>query len=1144
MALSWLARTLSSAASEVGAVPVRAAAPATPPASAAPVPNPSPDRRPWLALAGVVLLHLSHPLTWQAALPGAWFAPAGIGLLLTAWLGPRGAALTGLDALLVVLVAWLRGAPPGAPSWGALVWGAVLAGPEAWLAWWVYHRLARGARRLSDPRSAILFLVLVPGAVTGLFALLRAAATGVPDPSRLAAAVWPLWAGRALGILSLAPALLVLAMPWLIRRGLATAERPGEFRGYDLPGRLDSGDVVEITGLAVGTGLLNLVLLAVGQGQAAVGWQLWVLPLLLLVWTSLRQGLRGGTAVAGVATTLALLVAVITGVGEPFVGPLQGYLLAQCSTALLVGASFSWIHASEARYRQVVERIPVVLYSARFLEPVAPRGRLPDAELTFVSVASRQVLHCPPEELLGSFTHWLDRVHAGDHEVLYAAIAQLRQLQPVTCEYRVRESAERGVRHAESKETVSIPHAALPVPHSGERWLRDTLVPTLGPDGQLEGWEGVAADITEQRALALDLRRTTGMFHTLVAHLPAGVFFVEAPSGRPIQVNARARKLLGQREDLSASLAQWPQVYRLFRPDGTLYPADELPVAVALRRGVTSMRDDIVVHRPDGRKVPLVGWAAPIDLGGHGRSDAAVWVLEDLTLLHQAEAARRESEGRLRTVIEAMAEGVLVCDRAGVLTECNPAAGAILGVRPDELRGQPLAGLGWTYLREDGTPCPTEEHPALVSLRTGQAVRDAVLGLPPDENGVRSASKAPVRWLLFNTIPLPEGRGTAPARVVVTFTDITAQRQALEAVQTSEEKYRGLVESLPLLVVQIDRDGRVTYINPATKKLAGYDLDEVRDPEVWQSFLHPEDRAAVQARLRAPEEATEPLELRWRARDGSEHVGYAVYQPRWQNGEWTGTTCLMLDLTAQRHLEQELQRSQRLELVGRLAGGIVHDFNNLLTVMLSLTEMTRASLGAGHPAQEDLRHIQEAGEQAARLAEQLLTFSKQRQVMAHRLDANAVVRYTLDLLRRTLPKEIRLEADLAPDELPVLADETQLQQVVMNLCLNGRDALLPDGGRLTVRTEARGEGVRLSVEDTGRGMSGELLARIFDPFFSTKEHGTGLGLAVVKQIVEGSGGRVEVASAPGRGARFDVWLPPPPEGSPHAPREEPASRSA
>src|SRR5439155_14675054 len=169
---------------------------------------------------------------------------------------------------------------------------------------------------------------------------------------------------------------------------------------------------------------------------------------------------------------------------------------------------------------------------------------------------------------------------------------------------------------------------------------------------------------------------------------------------------------LGQREDSSAGLDHLSQVYRLFRPDGSPYPVEELPVYQALRGGVAAMRDDIVVHRPDGRRVPLVTWAAPIRLGGPGQPDAAVWVLEDLTALHQAEAARRDTEGRLRTVVETMGEGLVVQDRKGTIVDLNPAACALLGAAPENLRGRALADLGWSLLSEDGAALPPEEYPA------------------------------------------------------------------------------------------------------------------------------------------------------------------------------------------------------------------------------------------------------------------------------------------------------------------------------------------------------------------------------------------------------------------------------------------------
>jgi PAS domain S-box-containing protein len=1117
----------------------------------------SADRQIWLAILGLALLHLGHPLSWGFSTPGYWFPPLGVGLALVAWLGPRALLLILLQGFLLRSYTWILGTPL---TWTATVGDAVLTSTEVWAAWWCARRLADGSRGFADPRSTCLFLLLVPGLCVGLFAAARSLGALGDGAAAFGSWVSATWVSHALGVLALTPPLFVAATPWLVGHGLARATACSNHPSNEMlisPPRW--GDWVEIAGLALGTGVLGVLLvLTRGRGEP-FGWGLWVLPLFLVIWASLRQGVRGGTIVAGAGAVVSLILASAAGAPEAGATPLQGNLLAQCSTALLVGVSSGWIAASEARYRQVVGHIPVVLYSARVEGPGGAEGTDRAVTIRFVSPASKQLLGCGPEELLGDSGHWLRRIHPEDRELLRAAQTQLeRSGQPVTCEYRL---ADAGSTSQAVSSRGATADGRKPVT---ERWVRDTLVPLVAADGHLEGWEGVVADITEQRMLADDLRRTTNMFQALVTHLPAGVFFVQAPSGRPILVNARARKLLGQRENLAAGLGQWAEVYRLYRPDGTPYPAEELPVFTALRRGATSMRDDIVVHRPDGRRIPLVTWAAPIDLGGRGRPDAAVWVLEDLTTVRQAEAARLDSEARLRTVIETMAEGLIAYDRSGQVIDCNPAACAILGLNADQMRGRSLRDPNWRHLCADGTPFPNDEHPALLSLLTGEPVRNVILGIPVPEDkrqraeGAREAAAgsssrsvpAPsalptslpsalclspsVRWLLVSAMPLTEGRDLTPARVVTTFTDITVHRQAVAILRASEERYRGLVETLPLMLIQCDRDWRVTYVNPAVPAITGYELTDLRQPNVWQVFVHPDDLArllTVQPEVMAGQTAR--LEVRFQAKNGTERVGYVIAQPRWQANEVVGITILVVDMTTQRRLEQELQRAQRLELVGRLAGGIAHDFNNLLTVVITLADMARQQLPPDHAVRDDLRRVVDAGEQASRLAGQLLAFSKHRRVTARRIDVNQVARKTLDLLRGTLPGSITVEPYLHGHDLYVQADETQLQQILMNLCLNARDAM-PNGGRMRVRTDlmpgGSGRGgkfdwVRLSIHDSGHGMTETVRARIFDPFFSTKEQGTGLGLAVVQQIVESYGGRIEVWSHPGEGARFDIWLP-------------------
>ena len=960
-------------------------------------------RRLLLAAIGLALMFLC---AWIAdSSGGLWLPSVGVGLALVAWLGQP------IVPLLIIAMGLGRLAAGGDQTAEQALVSSALLGFEISLSWWVYAGLAKGSRRLDDPRSATVFLILVPGAIAAALASLEALHLGWS--AQRTDAFWTLagglWIARALGVLVLTPLLLAVLTPLFVRHGFAHPESTTRLPGGHEPEDWTWGEFIETAGLCLAAGILAIALVYLFVERHVPNWSLWGFSLLLVVWGALRQGLRGGALVAGASAIVALGYAQALHVGPFEFSPLQGNLLAQCSVALLVGASAGWIRASEARYRQMVGHIPVVLYSVRLpralevpaeanhaMEQPHPKTGLPSgwtivkrAEVVLVSPACQTVLDCPPEQLLGAYAAWLERIEPADRELVIAALSQLcLQKQPVTCEYRVA--------------------AAKTSSHQGPRWVRDTLVPTHHAEETLDGWEGVIEDITERRALGQDVRRSNGMLQALVTYLPTGVYFVQGPIGQPVLVNQRARQLLGQREDLSAGITHLSEAYRLFRPDGSIYPTDELPVAKALRLGTTSMANDIVVHRPDGRRVPLITWAAPVDWTGMGNPDAAVWVLEDLTALQQAETARRESEARLRGVFESMAEGVIVQNQTGTILECNPAACTILGLTHDHLLGRRALGPENGCIREDGTPMPRAEQPDALALRGGVAVRNVVMGVPLTTSGNTAPA---LRWIFVNSMPLPVGTSMTPntkgARLVTTFADITAQRQALE----------------------------------------------------------------------------------------------------------------------------ELRRAQRLELVGRLAGGTVHDFNNFLTVMIGLAGLVQRGLPADHPALPDLARLVEAGEQAAHLAGQLLAFSKQKKPTIHGVDLNTIIVHTSKLIKGSLPPGIQVEHQLQGDVLLVNGDETQLKQVVMNLCLNARDAM-DKGGTITVGTAAAaGQSatgkrlVKLTVADTGHGIPPEMQERIFEPFFSTKEHGTGLGLAVVRQIVEGLGGRITVTSQPGNGTCMEVLLP-------------------
>jgi PAS domain S-box-containing protein len=1101
------------------------------------------DRRWLLALVGGLLLHIGQPIGWHGARAELGLPALGVGLALVAWLGPRALLLVAITSLTATAQAWLLHLPLGDGAWSVVVnalFESVLEAGSLYAIWAFYRRLRHASWSLGDFRSAGLLSAIVFAAYLLLAAIhaLYLQLTVHPDAGFLTLSVHT-WLAWSLGVLTVAPPLLIvgtrllppLSGPVDPAAGSALRAEPEGAR------RWSSREWVEGALVCMGCALLGLLGFGIiSSGGEARGWQWLQLPWLVVGWAALCHGAQKGLLAAAATAGLPLLLLTSGDVpGSTELG-LQVLLLTPLGVALLAGLVASRNPKQETPYREIVRRLPVVLYNARVTRaPV--EGRPPGAEILFVSPACKDLLGHAPDDLLGDYEYWLRHVHPEDREVLLAALAQAaRQSQPVICEYRLASTIAVHPRPAAS--VITPPSRSLTGTGSriirmqqqraDERWLRDTIVPELGRSGELVGWQGVVTDITEQRHLADDLRQTTGMFHALVANLPAGVFFVQGPSGRPILVNARARQLLGQREDPAAGLQHFVETYRLHRPDGSPYPVEELPVTTALRRAGTTMRDDIVVHRPDGRRIPLITWAAPIDLAGKGEPDAAVWVFEDLSALRQAESALRESESYLRAVIGTMVEALVVQDHSGVVVECNRSAAALFGVSADQLLGRSLLSPEWSYLREDGVPLPAEEHPTRVVLATGQPVRDAILAVkvPPGDGTLDPA----IHWLLVNALPLP-GR-EAGAGVVTTFTDITAHRHALEVLRASEEKYRGLVETLPIMLCQLDRDGQFTYVNPVVEAVTGYDLDDLREPERWLGLIHPDDRAAAAAGLQEILSGqTVRREFRFRARDGSERIAYSIGQPQWQGGRVVGLISLIVDVTRERRLEHELQRAQRLELIGRLSSGIAHDFNNLLTVILTLAELAKTTLPVGHPTQEELKRIANAGQQAANLANQLLSYSKQKPMQPRPVDLNRVARRALDLLRATWPASIAIETALG-DNLPLLeGDEWQLQQVLMNLCLNARDAM-PDGGHLKVGTEERpapdraGLGwIVLSVHDDGCGMTEEVKTRIFDPFFTTKEIGSGLGLAVVHQIVTAHGGRIEVDTKLRQGTRFEVLLP-------------------
>ncbi len=368
-----------------------------------------------------------------------------------------------------------------------------------------------------------------------------------------------------------------------------------------------------------------------------------------------------------------------------------------------------------------------------------------------------------------------------------------------------------------------------------------------------------------------------------------------------------------------------------------------------------------------------------------------------------------------------------------------------------------------------------------------------------------------------------------------------ADRQARRA---SDASYSALVEQAPVGIYRSTPAGKFLSANSALARMLGYPspsdlltLDMGRDV-----YADPTERQRLLDEDTYSDRIYDDLETTWKRKDGTRlRVQLSVRAVRDGSGRVEFYESFVRDITTQRQLESQLLQAQKMEAVGRLAGGVAHDFNNLLTVILSYGDLLLEDLPADSADREGVEQIVRAAQSASELTRQLLAFSRQQVLKPQVLDLNDIVAGLERLLARVLGEDVQLTSILADDLGAVKVDPGQLEQVIMNLCVNARDAM-PKGGRLTIETGnveldetymqghptgKPGRYVMLAVTDTGMGMDAETQARIFEPFFTTKQigKGTGLGLATVYGIVQQSGGFIWVYSEPGHGTCFKVYLP-------------------
>jgi len=491
-----------------------------------------------------------------------------------------------------------------------------------------------------------------------------------------------------------------------------------------------------------------------------------------------------------------------------------------------------------------------------------------------------------------------------------------------------------------------------------------------------------------------------------------------------------------------------------------------------------------------------------------------------------------QGEEQLRLVLDSTAEAIYGIDTKGACTFCNASCLRLLGYQtPEDLLGKNMHAL-IHHTRPDGTAYPETDCPIFHAfrLREGIHVDDEVLWR---SDGTSFYAEY---WSYFIR------QGTDVLGAVVTFFDITERRTEEQALRESEERYRELFENALDIIYTQDMAGNITSVNKVGEDLSGYTREELLHMNI-AGMVAPEHLLNIQEviQLTVAGEKRQPLEIEILTRDGRRLAIEMTRQLMMRDGKPVGVLTFGRDITEHKRLEAQFYQSQKMEAVGRLAGGIAHDFNNLLNVILGYGGFLSDIIGSSEPQRRYVAQINSSADRGVSLIRQLLAFSRKQVLQPKILDLNAVARETEPLVRHLIGEDIEVIILPEPSLGHVKADPGQIQQVLMNLVVNARDAM-PEGGKLTIASAnvdfdehyARhhsgvkpGSFVMLAVSDTGIGMDQETQAHIFEPFFTTKAlgKGTGLGLSTAYGILKQSQGYIWVYSELGKGTTFKVYLP-------------------
>ncbi len=635
-------------------------------------------------------------------------------------------------------------------------------------------------------------------------------------------------------------------------------------------------------------------------------------------------------------------------------------------------------------------------------------------------------------------------------------------------------------------------------------------------------------DLTEHKLAEEALRQSEERYRTILENIQDGYFEVDLAGNLTFVNDAECVSLGYSRDELigmnNRQYTDKENAKKLFQAFNKLYRTGE-PV-----KGL-----DLEVIRKDGTKA-FDELSVSLIRGSEGKPVGFRGISRDITERKRAEEALRHSEERYRNILESILEGYYEEDLAGNFVFFNEAMCRIYGYPKEEL-------LGLNYKKY------TSEETA---KRLFQIFNEMYrTGNPCKEYSYELIRKDGVKRYIEASASLRRDSSGKPTGFRGVVRDATERKRAEEALRQSEERYRTIIENIQDGYFEVNLAGNFTFVNDAECVIHGYSRDELIGMNNRQYTDKENAKKVFEAfnKLYRTGELGRVLDYEIIRKDGTKaFTELSVSLIRNSEDKPIGFRGISRDITERKQAEEEksflqeqLRQSQKMEAIGQLAGGVAHDFNNLLTVIKGYSQLSLFDLKENDPLRGNIQEIEKATQRATDLTRQLLAFSRRQILDLKVLDLNVLLKDMEKMLRRIIGEDIELVILLSEDIGKVKVDPSQIEQVIFNLAVNARDAM-PSGGRLAIETAnaeldeeyahahvsvAPGRYVRLSVSDTGVGMTQEVKERVFEPFFTTKEKGkgTGLGLSMVYGIVKQSNGNIWVYSEPGRGTTFRIYFP-------------------